>query len=126
MDVTVQGVGSGRTADAVRQRSRDVYERLLDRIEERVDSADTFTLAELSQAANVAGRIGLGGDEVRSGDIRIHIVRDALPQPDNRLLPAPPDAAPTSIYRRGDEAVDEPPRGVSDDATTRYVDDGDA
>ena len=83
MDVTAtgqpQGVGKGRSADAVRSRSRDLYELLLDRIQERIESADTFTLSELSQAANVAGRIGLGGDEQRDNAVTIRIIRDPLP-----------------------------------------------
>jgi len=123
MDVTIEGVGKGRTADAVRQRSRDIYERLLDRIEERVDSADVFTLSELSQAANVAGRIGLGGEEMRSGDIRIHIVRDALPMPDHATIAkdmghneiahlASPDAAPHALREAN---------RVTDDESTAYV-----
>jgi len=75
------GTGSGRTAEAVRARSRDLYELLLDRIEQRVNGPDEFTLSELSQAANVAGRIGLGGEEQRDTAVVIRIVRDSVTQP---------------------------------------------
>jgi hypothetical protein len=98
MDVSATGTGKGRTADAVRARSRDVYEALLDRIQERVDSPDSFTLSELAQAANVTGRIGLGGDEQRDGMVIIRIVRDALPEP---------------LYNEGALSVDNPPKLIS-------------
>ena len=112
MDDTPTTRPPGRTADAVRSRSRDVYEALLDRIEQRVNSADEFTLSELAQAANVAGRIGLGGEEQRDGAITIRIVRDTVePQATARLLYEGATTLPSH--------VDNP---VTVDASTAYAD----
>ena len=121
MDVTTTGIGKGRTAEAVRSRSRDLYELLLDRIQERVESANTFTLSELAQVANVAGRIGLGGEETRDSAIVIRIVRDQpVIEAQARIL-LPPASNEVANHVDNPVTVDAPSGYVTDDEYAQRV-----
>lgn len=50
--------GAGRPPEAIRARSREMYEQILDEIERR--NLETATLGELSTLANTTARYGLG------------------------------------------------------------------
>ena len=83
----------GITPDSLRGKARAVLSLAVERMEQALSDASTeFTLPELSQSIGALGRIGLGDTTNGSGqgDIRITIVRDTLPNPNEAIGLAQP------------------------------------
>lgn len=99
----------GRTPDAIRQRSRDVYERILERVDELLSDPDkTLKPDELAQLANTMGRYGLGtqqevtvtpgaslSDAERTRKLQALMPHLALPYSSEPPLALPPASEPS-------------------------------
>jgi hypothetical protein len=68
------------TPEAVRQRARTVLLLAVEKIQDRLESANEHTLNELAGVTSSLGRIsGVQQDDAKVGDVTIRIIRDALP-----------------------------------------------
>ena len=85
------------TPDALRARARAVLALAMERVESTLsDTANELKLNELAPTMAALGRIsGVQLEEQKTGDIRIHIVRDALPMPDHATPRALHEVSPS-------------------------------
>ena len=121
MDVTGQQVTDPRLADyspdTIRSRARATLLLALQRVSDKLSDPETdITLNELSQSVSALGRIsGVQADDVKTGDVRIHIVRDALPSHvQARLIASPADHAAHAQHVSAQHVSDDdaPPSGA--------------
>lgn len=87
---SIDAVRTSATPEAIRLRARLTLDRALDRVDAILDdTSNELKLTELGPTLSALGRIsGVATEEQKTGDIRIHIVRDAPPMPEQ----APPHA----------------------------------